>query len=106
MQDARSVRWGLGSSHCYTAVILLALQGPLLAQAPASEEFFEQKIRPVLVQHCYTCHSADAHKNKKLKGGLYVDVAEGLLTGGDTGPAIVKGKAAESLLIKANYPIL
>jgi hypothetical protein len=65
------------------------------------EQFFEQKIRPVLVQHCYGCHSAEAEQKKKLKSGLYVDFAQGLLTGGETGPAIVKGKAAESLLIKA-----
>ena len=71
-------------------------------QTPAeAEQFFEQKIRPVLAQHCYACHSADADQKKKLKGGLYLDFAEGLLTGGDSGPAIVKGKAAESLLIKA-----
>ncbi len=71
-------------------------------QTPAeAEQFFEQKIRPALTQHCYACHSADADQKKKLKGGLYLDFAEGLLTGGDTGPAIVKGKSAESLLIKA-----
>lgn len=74
-----------------------------LAQATAGEgeQFFEQKIRPALTQHCYSCHSAEAAEKKKLKGGLYLDVAVGLLTGGDTGPAIVKGKPAESLLIKA-----
>lgn len=66
-----------------------------------ANEFFEQKIRPVLVEHCYSCHSAAAEQNKKLKGGLYLDFAAGLLTGGDTGPALVKGKPAESLLIKA-----
>ncbi len=86
---------------CVACCWCLLNQDPLSAQAPASAEFFEQKIRPVLVQHCYACHSADAKQKKKLKGGLYLDVSEGLLTGGDTGPSIVKGKAAESLLIKA-----
>ena len=61
-------------------------------------DFFERKIRPVLVQECYSCHSAEA---KKHKGGLLVDTKKGLLDGGDTGPAIVPGKPNESLLIKA-----
>lgn len=80
------------------------LPSSLWAQQAApteGEQFFEQKIRPALAQHCYACHSAEADQKKKLKGGLFVDFAEGLLAGGDTGPAIVKGKAAESLLIKA-----
>ncbi|MEY4180278.1 MAG: hypothetical protein RLY70_3852, partial [Planctomycetota bacterium] len=63
--------------------------------------FFEQKIRPVLVDQCYSCHSAEAQSNKKLQGQLLLDSAEGLLAGGETGPAIVKGKSAESLLMKA-----
>ncbi|MEC9097363.1 MAG: DUF1549 domain-containing protein, partial [Planctomycetota bacterium] len=61
-------------------------------------EFFENRIRPVLAQHCYNCHSQRA---KTLQGGLYVDSLTGLLAGGDSGPAIVKGKAQESLLISA-----
>ncbi|QOV90380.1 PSD1 and planctomycete cytochrome C domain-containing protein [Humisphaera borealis] len=68
---------------------------------PEQTAFFEQKIRPVLVESCYQCHSAAAVTNKKLKGGLYVDSREGLLKGGDTGPAIVPGQSAKSLLIKA-----
>ena len=64
----------------------------------ASIEFFEKKIRPVLVKQCYECHSADA---KKLGGGLLLDHREGLRKGGETGPAIVVGKPGESLLIKA-----
>ncbi len=61
-------------------------------------EFFEKKIRPILVDQCYSCHSAQA---KKLKGGLKLDTRDGVLKGGDTGPAIVPGKPDESLLIKA-----
>jgi hypothetical protein len=64
-------------------------------------EFFESKIRPVLVEQCYGCHSADAKAKKKLKGGLTLDTKEGLLTGGDSGPAVVPGKPAESLLLKS-----
>src|SRR5947209_7228728 len=61
-------------------------------------QFFEQKIRPALVQHCYECHSAQA---KKVRGGLLLDTKAGLLNGGDSGPALVPGKVEESLLIKA-----
>ena len=59
-------------------------------------DFFEKKIRPVLSESCYECHSASA---KKVKGGLLVDTAEGLLKGGDTGPALVPGKPDKSLLL-------
>ena len=97
-------------NHAAAIIVFLVALGttitpvaaPLLsAQEPNTEAFFEQKIRPVLSQHCYSCHSADAEQNKKLQARLYVDSAEGLLAGGETGPAIVKGKSAESLLIKA-----
>lgn len=61
--------------------------------------FFEQKIRPVLVEHCYECHSDQA---KKIKGGLRLDSRAGWLAGGDGGTAaIVPGKPEESLLIRA-----
>lgn len=61
-------------------------------------EFFESKIRPLLIENCYKCHSAES---EKLKGGLLLDSKDGLLKGGDTGPAIVPGNAETSLLIKA-----
>src|SRR4051794_39175328 len=53
-----------------------------------SEErhFFEKQVRPLLIKHCYQCHSAEA---KVLKGGLHLDSREGWRKGGDTGPAIV-----------------
>ena len=70
---------------------------------PNSEQlaFFENKIRPVLVAKCYSCHSANALAQKKLKGGLQVDTRAGLLKGGESGPAVVPGKVDESLLISA-----
>ena len=61
-------------------------------------KFFESKIRPVLVTKCVKCHAAEA---EKAKGGLVVDTREGLLKGGDTGPAVVPGDIDESLLITA-----
>ncbi|MDR3622720.1 MAG: PSD1 and planctomycete cytochrome C domain-containing protein [Paludisphaera borealis] len=64
-------------------------------------EFFERKIRPVLVEHCYACHSVESSTRKKLRGGLKLDSREGLLRGGDGGPAVEPGKPDESLLITA-----
>ena len=61
-------------------------------------EFFEEKIRPLLSQHCYKCHS---QRTKEPKGGLKLDRRAHLLTGGDSGPALVVGKPNQSLLIKA-----
>jgi hypothetical protein len=85
--------------------LLLLLLSGILAQAapqgasadPASVEFFEKNIRPVLVERCYSCHSATA---AKLKGGLRVDSREHLLKGGDTGPAIVPGHPEKSLFVE------
>ncbi len=70
------------------------------AQAPSPAEiaFFEAKIRPVLAEHCYACHSTQA---KKVKGGLRLDDRDSLRKGGDSGPVVVPGKAEESLLIRA-----
>ena len=62
---------------------------------------FESKIRPVLVKECYSCHSAEAAKNKKLRGGLQLDTRDGTRKGGDTGPAVVPGDAKKSLLLVA-----
>ncbi len=68
---------------------------------PAALDFFEKKIRPVLIETCYQCHSAQAKKSGKLKGGLLLDTRQGSLTGGDSGPLVVPRKLDESLLIEA-----
>lgn len=85
------------------ALLLAVSNSTARAQAPSDEAiaFFEQKIRPVLAQHCYSCHSVAAQQAKKLQGALFLDSAEGTLAGGDSGPSIVKGNSAESRLIKA-----
>src|SRR3712207_2030548 len=80
---------------------ILLTAGPTGAAPPPGVEQFEKKIRPVLVRHCYPCHSAEAAKSRKLKGGLLLDHRKGLLEGGDSGPAVVPGKADESLLVQA-----
>jgi hypothetical protein len=64
----------------------------------ADLDFFERKIRPVLVAHCYECHS---EKSKIVQANLYLDTREGTLRGGDSGPAVVPGKSEESLLVEA-----
>lgn len=66
--------------------------------APAGIEFFERKIRPVLIQHCYECHSSDS---KKVKGGLLLDTREATRAGGDSGPTVVPGTPDESLILDA-----
>jgi cytochrome c553 len=64
----------------------------------AQLDFFESRVRPLLIQHCYKCHSTQA---EKLKGGLMLDSAESILKGGDSGPALVPGNPDKSLLIEA-----
>src|SRR5215212_7666385 len=67
--------------------------------APQGMEFFEKKIRPLLVENCYKCHSAGA---QKLKGGFRLDAKDLALKGGESGRvAIVAGEPEKSLLIEA-----
>src|SRR6185436_1892611 len=82
------------------ALFALAGAGATFAQEITKEqaEFFESKIRPVLADTCYRCHSADAGKSK---GGLTLDSRDAMLKGGDTGPAVAPGDPEKSLLIKA-----
>src|SRR5215204_5221553 len=68
---------------------------PASAAMPAQLEFFEAKVRPLLVNSCFDCHTADE------KGGLRLDSRESILKGGESGPAIVSGNPDASLLIKA-----
>ena len=79
--------------------LALALSVPLLPlRATDESEIFETKVRPVLAQHCYSCHSGQA---KKLRGGLRLDSREAMLAGGDNGPAIAPGRPDKSRLIEA-----
>jgi hypothetical protein len=78
------------------SVVILTLPADAFADE-SGIEFFEKKIRPVLVEHCYSCHSEE--KNK-IKGGLVLDTKAGLLKGGDTGAIVNREKPKESLLLK------
>src|SRR5580704_9814624 len=74
--------------------------GRVNAAAPSEAEgvaFFEKQVRPLLVERCYECHTA----GKKTKGGLALDTKEGVLKGGDSGPALVAGDLEKSKLIEA-----
>ena len=85
---------------CFVAAATLSAAPPISAAEPGPEqlEFFEKRIRPILVEHCYACHGGG---EKKTTGGLRLDARQGWETGGDSGPAIVPGKPDESLLIQA-----
>jgi hypothetical protein len=63
-----------------------------------AHEFFERQIRPILAEHCYSCHSVRASESR---GGLQLDSRAGLLAGGDSGPAVAPGNPEASLLIEA-----
>jgi hypothetical protein len=80
-----------------------ALLVPSVARAEPPDakkvEFFETKIRPVLVEQCLKCHSEDAARDKKLKGGLKLDTKAATLAGGDSGAAVVPGKPSEGTLL-------
>jgi hypothetical protein len=91
-QPLRTAIWG--------GAVLAALAGPAQAAPPDPKgvEFFESKIRPVLVKYCFECHSSQA---ARVRGGLLLDSREALLQGGDKGPAVVPGKPEQSLLIQA-----
>lgn len=80
------------------ALVLLVAASAAHAASPAGLELFEKKVRPVLVEHCYKCHSVGP---KKPKGGLALDSRDGLLKGGESGPALVPGRPDESRLIRA-----
>ena len=69
--------------------------------SPEQAEFFESKIRPLLANNCYACHSQKAESKGKLKAGLYLDSYKGLLDGGDSGSALVPGEPDKSRIVEA-----
>ena len=68
------------------------------AASPPDTAYFEEHIRPLLIEHCYECHSSDS---KKIKGGLRLDYRGGWLKGGNSGPSVIPGRVGKSLLIQA-----
>lgn len=82
----------------YFWCFLVIAAGVGAADADDRVEFFESRIRPVLIEHCYTCHSVDA---KNIRGGLLLDSSEAMRAGGDSGAAVVPGDPSESLVVSA-----
>jgi mono/diheme cytochrome c family protein len=79
----------------WAAAVLLLLGAGGVRGDDERGEFFERRIRPILVRRCFECHTANRH------GGLRVDSRDALLKGGKTGPAVVPGKPEESLMFLA-----
>ena len=81
---------------CCLFVLQAAFAGISLAEDDI--DFFERKIRPILVDRCYGCHSIESGKSK---GGLRVDTREAIRKGGESGPAVVEGDGVKSLILAA-----
>ena len=81
-----------------TCALLMSVCLVTTAADPAEEAFFESKIRPVLVEHCYECHSAES---KDPQGGLLLDTREGIRRGGEMGHGVVPGQLNDSLVLSA-----
>lgn len=79
-------------------LVAVAITATTQADEAAGVAYFETNIRPLLIEHCYECHSASA---QPIKGGLRLDSKVGWTAGGESGPAIVPGDAGASLLIRA-----
>lgn len=86
----------LSSVLAIFSVSFLIQESTVIAQDPT--EFFESRIRPVLITHCYECHSQES---ASPRGGLKLDSREAVLSGGDSGVTLVSGKPEESLIISA-----
>lgn len=99
----RSLKLTGSAALAFIALLATSLITSRTASADDAKalEFFESKIRPVLVKHCYECHSGSAEKAGKLKGELRLDSKLAMRTGGESGPAVVPGKPDEGSLIGA-----
>jgi len=84
-------------AYLIAGAALAADDGPKTLN-PADVQFFESKIRPVLVKHCYECHSANS---KIVRGGLQLDHRDAIRKGGDSGPAVEPGSPDDSLLLSS-----
>ncbi len=84
----------------HLALLACALALPVsAADSATSHDFFENKIRPLLIEHCLKCHDGSAAD--KPKGGLALDTRDGWAKGGENGPAIVPGQPDKSLFIRS-----
>ncbi len=93
---SRAIRFLCANTLTFAAALFAAAESPT-PLSPEAIQFFESKVRPLLIQRCYECHSHEA----TIKGGLALDSREGWSVGGDGGPAIVPGDPEGSRLINA-----
>ena len=91
-------RVALPSGAAVWTITFLLVVSARCADDTAKMAFFEARIRPVLIEKCYRCHSSRA---EKLKGGLKLDSPGVIRKGGDSGPAVVPGSLAQSPLFQA-----
>jgi hypothetical protein len=91
MKKTHLLLWTLLASTVVTPVHLI------LAGEDEGIAYFEKHIRPLLIEHCYECHS----ESEKIKGGLRLDIRQGWKLGGDSGKAIEPGAPEKSLLLEA-----
>jgi hypothetical protein len=88
----------LAGAACALGGFALAVSPAPAADSPEGNAFFESRIRPLLIEHCYECHSTE---RKKLKGGLALDTREGIQKGGESGLLLEPGNPDASRLIEA-----
>src|SRR5689334_13384859 len=93
-----------GEKRNYLAIVVVASRCMALGSDSNGNfsrqeiDFYEKHVQLILRENCYKCHS---HEADKIKGSFVLDSREGLLKGGETGPAIVSGEPEKSLLVKA-----
>ena len=103
--NSRNSRGRLNRADSRFAICVVFFASLLASEVTRADEisdaeldFFESKIRPVLVEHCYECHSS---KSEDLQANLLLDSKHGILIGGDSGPVIEQGDPDASMLISA-----
>ena len=94
--SSRPAKMLIRSFPRWLVLVLLLGRSPLAADSAV--DFFEKRVRPVLAEHCYECHS---ETSTKLKGGLKLDSRAGVERGGDSGPILIKGDPERSRLLEA-----
>src|SRR5436309_1755197 len=98
-------RWLLAPGLVFALASAAVAADPPTSGSPEQIEFFEKKVRPLLAEHCYSCHGP-----KKQSAGLRLDTAAGFKAGADNGPVVTAADPAKSRLVAAvtrqgDYPM-
>jgi hypothetical protein len=91
----------VGRNYSFVLAFMFCMSATLCAQSTPQEGFFENRIRPLLIEHCYSCHSQEAIAKNELKGGLLLDSSDAIRQGGDSGSAIDLTDVDASLILSA-----